>query len=179
MKSNITDYILANIKKWYTWLVCTILTVPLVFIRGVVYISIPAACFIIMILNIIIFVIEKIKSSFYNDRVAQENFDIFFNSLWKDEQSLLIELFEKRVVYKETDEFYIMGSYGLRSKTFYNITQLPGEISSFGGSKFIKVEYNTKSQNEDLTYNVNYKISIDSKFVEEWEKYLKNITRKK
>lgn len=175
----IIDYILSTIKTWYTWLILAVVTIPLVIIRGPNYMFISISFLVIMIINIIILVVGKIKDKFYANKVCQKNFDIFFNSLWKDEQDLLIELFEKRVVYKETNEFYIEGSYGIRSKTFYNITQLPNEETSFSELKFIKVEYNFKSQNEDLTYNVNYKISIDSKFVEEWKKYLKKILQKK
>lgn len=145
-------------KNWFFWLNITVCCLPFGVIFGWKYFSISTAFAIMFIITAIIKTVnyKKEKKEIYKAKIDQI-YNLFKN-LWKDERELLIELFLNKTSERKQNKFYIEGSYGLRSKEFYELIDYDN-INSCEGENAI-IHYNCYNK-EGCNY---YRFIIDEDF---------------
>ena len=108
-------------KNWFFWLAIAICCLPLGFIFGSKCFSISVSLFVVLVIVIIIKIINNIRNNRKERNEELKGLYNLFKSLWPDERHLLIELFLNKTAQRKQEDFYIDGSYGLRSSTFYKL----------------------------------------------------------
>lgn len=127
MIENIFKIIERNVRNIYIWFVLGICTLPLGFIYSYKYFSIAAACFLTCLINIGLYYIKQIKTKKQEKNLIKQNIIVFYNDLDEEEQNLFLELIKNETAEREMNDFNLLGSYGLRTENFYNLTNIYNE----------------------------------------------------
>lgn len=131
-------------KKWLFWLILTICCLPLGFIFGYKYFSISGSFFVILMILLIFNFIKYIKNKKQAEYENLCKIYSIFKNLWDDERKLLIELFLNKTAERKRNKFCVEGSYGLRSKEFYELIDYDDINSGEGENAIIHYSYHNK-----------------------------------
>lgn len=153
-------------KNLFFWLVIAICCLPLGFIFDSKYFSISGSFVIVLITVIIIKIINNIRNNRKKYNEELKGLYNLFKSLLSDERCLLIELFLSKTAQRKQKDFYINGSYGLRSHTFYEL------IDCFNLNKGQKIIQRSIEERDGEYYNC---FSLDEDFRLYYYKYFKKL----
>lgn len=153
-------------KNWFFWLAITICCLPLGFIFGSKYFSISGSFVVVLVVVIIIKIINNIRNNRKEHNEKLKGLYNLFKSLWPDERCLLIELFLNKTAQRKQKDFYIDGSYGLRSSTFYKL------IDCFDFDKDQKIIQRSIEEKDGEYYNC---FSLDEDFRLDCYKYFQKL----
>lgn len=153
-------------KNWFFWLAIAICCLPLGFIFGSKYLSISGSFVVVLIIITIIKIINNIRNNRKKYNEELKGLYNLFKSLWSDERCLLIELFLNKTAQRKQKDFYIDGSYGLRSNAFYKL------IDCFGLNKEQKTIQRSIEEKDGEYYNC---FSLDEDFRLYYYKYFQKL----